>query len=67
MTSVPRCQRCGEVIGIYEAAVLVDERGAERTSRAARPQLDFAGDEVFHLDCYQAHASGPGASAGHTT
>jgi hypothetical protein len=47
-----RCASCGEVIGVYEPLVHVVAGIAQRTSRAADPQL--AGSEAgacYHVSC----------------
>lgn len=50
--SPPRCSRCGDVVGVYEPAVLVRDGRALRTSRAAR-DFDLGADtEIYHRDCY---------------
>jgi hypothetical protein len=53
----PRCQRCGDVIGVYERLVSVTaDRIARETSRAAEPRVvSLAAASLYHLACYQAH------------
>lgn len=48
-----RCAHCGQSIGVYEPAVLVNDEGASRTSRASRPELASNGDRLFHLECHE--------------
>lgn len=42
------CQRCGEVIGVYEPLVVSEERRARVTSRAAEPALPAGGSYCHH-------------------
>jgi hypothetical protein len=48
----PRCQACGDVIGVYEPLVHLGDGFATRTSRAAEPEICSSG-QCFHLDCYE--------------
>jgi hypothetical protein len=50
---LPRCARCGEVIGVYERLVEVVAGRARRTSRAADPLACRTGEACFHARCYQ--------------
>jgi len=55
MDEVWRCARCGDVIGVYEPLVIVDENGARHVSRAAEPQLSREqGVPHYHRTCYDA-------------
>ena len=45
------CDRCGDVIGIYEPTVVVDGEPRE-TSRAAEPDLAERPGERYHRACY---------------
>ena len=57
---IPRCRRCGDVIGAYEPMVLLDGGRARRTSRAAESAPTHADAECFHEHCYaEAHADPP--------
>lgn len=48
-----RCTSCGDVIGVYELAVLVDELGARYTSLAADPDIELQpGTGYYHRSCY---------------
>lgn len=53
MDQVLRCGHCGDVIGIYEPLVLVENGRARQTSCAAEPQLlaHEAGTH-YHRACY---------------
>jgi hypothetical protein len=53
MSYVPRCLRCGQVIGVYEPAVVVNERVAQRTSQAAHQLLGRVEGDRYHLACYE--------------
>jgi hypothetical protein len=46
-----RCIRCGDIIGVYEPMIVVDEGGKRLTSLAAgeRPATDTA---VYHGNCF---------------
>ena len=45
------CDRCGDVIGIYEPTVVVDGEPRE-TSRAAEPDLGERPGPRYHRACY---------------
>lgn len=45
------CERCGDVIGIYEPTIVVDGEPRE-TSRAAEPELARLPGERYHRDCF---------------
>jgi hypothetical protein len=50
---IPRCDRCGEVIGVYEPAVVVAADGASReTSVAAAPGLVTTAKGRYHRTCF---------------
>jgi len=50
-----RCRHCGDVIGVYEPLVLVDEDGISRVgSCAAEPGLASEPGERYHHPCYLA-------------
>jgi hypothetical protein len=42
------CQRCGEIIGVYEPLVVDEECPARVTSRAAEPALPAGGSYCHH-------------------
>lgn len=46
------CERCGDVIGVYEPLVIVTSTLARTTSRAAEPDLPSAFGDHYHGDCY---------------
>ena len=50
----PRCPHCGDVIGVYEPMVFVDENGARVTSRAAEPTVRDTPGARLHRDCFAA-------------
>jgi hypothetical protein len=48
------CSRCGDVIGMYEPLILVEESRARQTSRAAEPALARERGLHYHRECYAA-------------
>jgi len=48
----PTCARCGDIIGIYEPAVIVLEGQPFVTSRAAEPDAVAKAPERYHRACY---------------
>lgn len=54
-SEVPRCPRCGDVIGVYEPVIVCHpehpERPVRRTSRAAEGRFASEG-VVMHERCY---------------
>jgi len=46
------CASCGDVIGIYEPLIVVEEHGPRQTSRAAEPALPGSPDKHYHRACY---------------
>jgi len=49
----PLCERCGDVIGVYEPMIRVVDGSPVRTSRAAQDAARENGDgPAFHADCY---------------
>jgi hypothetical protein len=61
MTRKMTCDRCGEVIGVYEPIVTIVAGEAHETSRAAEhPALAMPGLR-YHRDCYglSLQSSGP--------
>jgi hypothetical protein len=53
MTS-PRCELCGDVIGVYEPLIYVHANGVHKSSRAADPNLEAAGSgSLYHAACYE--------------
>jgi hypothetical protein len=58
-TAPPRCERCGEVIGVYEPLIYAHANGVHQSSRAADPGLAAsATGSLYHAACY---APSPGA------
>ena len=53
------CERCGDVIGVYEPLVVGDGRSIRTTSRAAEPQLRAGLGAHYHHACYAALALTP--------
>jgi hypothetical protein len=54
VTAPPRCAYCGDVIGVYEPAVVVLDGAAHRmTSRAAEPDVVERASERYHRACYR--------------
>lgn len=51
---VLRCEQCGDVIGVYEPAVVRIGDQLRETSRAAEPSLPLPRAEHFHRDCFTA-------------
>lgn len=49
----PLCERCGDVIGVYDPLVHVAGETARRTSRAAEPDIAAVGGRIYHDVCYQ--------------
>ncbi|HZO77033.1 MAG TPA: hypothetical protein VFB39_03255 [Solirubrobacteraceae bacterium] len=57
-SAFPRCEWCGDVIGVYDPLVHVAGQTARRTSRAAEPDVaDFDG-RIYHDACYQLAVEG---------
>jgi hypothetical protein len=60
-TTPPRCELCGDVIGVYEPLIYVHASGLHQTSRAADPGLSAgASGSLYHAACYE---SSPGDDA----
>lgn len=50
----PRCELCGELIGVYERLVHLIDDDPRETSRAADPHLSpAAGGAWYHAACYE--------------
>lgn len=65
MEEISRCERCGDVIGVYEAVVVVREDGTALTSSyAAEPRLARGRGEHYHHACYAALGPSDGAGEG---
>ena len=45
------CAHCGDVIGVYEPAVIVVDGVAHAASLAAAPDLLLDGGHVYHRAC----------------
>jgi hypothetical protein len=55
---LPRCERCGDVIGVYDPLVHVAGETARRTSRAAEPDIADVAGRIYHDACYQLAVEG---------
>lgn len=50
----PRCDHCGEVIGVYDPLVLVSAGEAKETTLAADPDLSASEEDTwYHSSCYR--------------
>jgi hypothetical protein len=58
-TTPPRCELCGEVIGVYEPLIHVHANGVHESSRAADPYLsEGARGSLYHAACYEPSPGG---------
>ena len=57
-SAFPRCERCGDVIGVYDPLVHVAGETARRTSRAAEPDIADVPGRIYHDACYQLAVEG---------
>jgi hypothetical protein len=48
----PTCARCGDVIGVYEATVILLDGETRMTSRAAERDVVAKAAERYHRGCY---------------
>lgn len=55
------CDRCREMIGVYEPAVFVVGGDARETSTAASPELAVRASERYHRPCHATQGDGSGA------
>lgn len=51
--ALPRCARCGDVIGVYDPLVHVAGETARGTSRAAEPDIATLAGRIYHDECYR--------------
>ena len=51
--ALPRCERCGDEISVYDPLVHVAGKTARRTSRAAEPDIAKPAARIYHDECYQ--------------
>ena len=58
LTPPPRCDRCRDVIGVYEPLVHVFEGQARETSRAAEHPHWSPDGACYHTHCYAADLAG---------
>jgi hypothetical protein len=62
MSEPLRCRHCGDVIGVYEPLMMIEDHEARETSCAAQPDLPPHG-EYYHRACYGTRAeSDPGSA-----
>jgi hypothetical protein len=54
----PRCEWCGDVIGVYDPLVHVAGQTARRTSRTVEPDVAALGGRIYHDVCYQLAVEG---------
>ena len=52
-SAIPRCEWCGDVIGVYDPLVHVAGETVRRTSRAAEPDIADVAGRIYHDACYQ--------------
>ena len=52
-STFPRCERCSDVIGVYDPLVHVADETARRTSRAAEPDIADVAGRMYHDTCYR--------------
>lgn len=60
MDELSRCAHCGEVIGVYEPLVVIEDSRVRRTSYAAEPHLADRHGPRYHHACYTAGQAGDG-------
>jgi hypothetical protein len=48
------CAHCGDVIGVYEPAVVIEDDEPRETSRANEPELERT--SLYHADCWRQRA-----------
>lgn len=46
------CTRCGDIIGVYERAIVVEEGDPRETSKLSEPDFADATGELYHADCW---------------
>jgi hypothetical protein len=63
----PRCQRCGDVLGVYEPLILISDDFPRVTSRAAEPHLFPTIEPGYHKTCYELEVPTGGLGAGPET
>lgn len=61
----PRCDRCGEILGVYEPVTVLAAGVPRETSVAAEPSLATYAGRRFHPSCFA--AGGGGADEIHRT
>lgn len=47
-----RCAQCGEVIGVYERAVAVENAEARETSKLGEPGYGTPAGDLYHANCW---------------
>lgn len=58
MNDFPTCDRCGDLIGVYEPAVFVVSGDVRATSIAAQPDLVAGANERYHRACHAVRGNG---------
>ncbi len=48
----PRCELCGEVIGVYEPLIAIRDGQARETARSAEPEVADSASSCYHRTCY---------------
>ncbi len=59
VTDQLRCAHCGDVIGIYEPLVAIDDGGVRETSCAAEADLTPLDGTHLHRTCYPSWRDAP--------
>ncbi len=59
-TPMLRCDRCGQIIGVYEPVMLLNDAPARQTSLAAEPALRSHPGKRYHQGCYVPDGDGNG-------
>ncbi len=54
---LPRCPRCGDIVGVYEPSMLVTERRPEPVWTAADPPGAGRVSATYHRACYEVFAT----------
>jgi hypothetical protein len=52
MERISRCRRCGDVIGAYEAMVVLSDGRATSTLRARAEEDAIGAGECYHAECF---------------
>jgi hypothetical protein len=57
------CRQCGDVIGVYEPLVVVEQEGPRLTALAAEPGQFPVGAACFHAACHERMSADSASSA----